>query len=246
MPPMENPRTITRDELAGMNGKQGRPAYVAVDGVVYDVSASPMWKGGEHMDAHDAGLDLSADIRNAPHPMERVKDFPVVGVLEGTASPSALKAAPAPGPSAEVAPAGPPALVRLAKLVHAHPASVHYPVALMSVASLLQFTDIVMGSEVCALLAFYNLVLGLAFAPIAIFSGLVDWFWYYGGKFRGWFRVKIGVSVLVMALATFTIYIKLNLGPDFDLLYQLLVLAHAPLVFLLGFAGGRITFHSHQ
>jgi predicted heme/steroid binding protein/uncharacterized membrane protein len=243
---MENPKIITRDELAGMNGKQGRPAYVAVDGLIYDVSASPMWKGGEHMDAHDAGLDLSADIRNAPHPMERVKDFPVVGVLEGTAVPTPLKAAPAPGPSAEVAPAGPPALVRLAKLIHAHPASVHYPVALMSVASLLQFADMVLGCEVCALLAFYNLVIGLAFAPIAIFSGLVDWFWYYGGKFRGWFRAKMLISAALLVLATATIYVKLNLGPDFDLLYQLMVLAHAPVVFLLGFIGGRITFHSHQ
>ena len=34
---------LTLEELAKFNGKDGNPAYVAVDGIIYDVSASPAW-----------------------------------------------------------------------------------------------------------------------------------------------------------------------------------------------------------
>ena len=41
-------KVMTRDELAKYNGQAGQPAYVAVEGVIYDVSAKPAWQGGRH------------------------------------------------------------------------------------------------------------------------------------------------------------------------------------------------------
>ncbi len=39
-------------ELSKFNGKEKRPAYVAYQGRVIDVSQSKLWKGGLHMTRH--------------------------------------------------------------------------------------------------------------------------------------------------------------------------------------------------
>jgi len=56
--------------------------YVAVNGKVYDVSGSDLWEDGDHMGAHDAGRDLTAAIADAPHGVEVLEEFPVVGEME--------------------------------------------------------------------------------------------------------------------------------------------------------------------
>ena len=73
---------MTRKELAEFDGKNGRAAYIAVGGVIYDVSASPRWKEGEHEGAHQAGVDLTAELASAPHVKAVVEGFPVVGHLQ--------------------------------------------------------------------------------------------------------------------------------------------------------------------
>lgn len=83
--PGSNQRTFTPAELAEFNGKDGKPAYVAVDGVVYDVSASRSWVDGEHTRCNlgaMAGKDLSAEIQQAPANMRALLErMPVVGKL---------------------------------------------------------------------------------------------------------------------------------------------------------------------
>lgn len=74
-------REFTREELAQYNGKDGQPAYVAVDGVVYDLSDSGAWADGEH-NGFEAGNDLTDNLANdAPHDEVRLQGFPVVGTL---------------------------------------------------------------------------------------------------------------------------------------------------------------------
>lgn len=72
---------FTVEELAQYDGKDGRKAYVAFEGIVYDVSESAMWIDGEHVAMHDAGADLTAEQDDAPHDAY-ITDFPVVGRLE--------------------------------------------------------------------------------------------------------------------------------------------------------------------
>ena len=58
-------RTFTLEELAGFDGREGRPAYVAVDGTVYDLSGSSSWPEGDHTPCSldvMAGRDLSEEI----------------------------------------------------------------------------------------------------------------------------------------------------------------------------------------
>ncbi|BAW31443.1 conserved hypothetical protein [Methanothermobacter sp. MT-2] len=73
---------FTLEDLKKFNGKNGTPAYVACDGKVYDVSASFLWKDGEHQVTHQAGKDLSDEISKAPHGVELLEKFPIVGILK--------------------------------------------------------------------------------------------------------------------------------------------------------------------
>ncbi len=75
-------KVFTLEELATYNGKNGQPAYVAVDGVVYDVTASPEWTNGEHKMGVTAGQDLTDIIKEkSPHGVAILEKFPVVGKL---------------------------------------------------------------------------------------------------------------------------------------------------------------------
>ncbi len=76
---------ITSEELAQYDGKNGRPAYVAIDSIIYDVTQSRLWRGGEHDPSHGkatAGRDLTEIIKDAPHGREHLEKFPVVGSLK--------------------------------------------------------------------------------------------------------------------------------------------------------------------
>ena len=72
---------LTLDQLKQYDGKNGNPAYVAVDGVIYDVTNVPQWKNGEH-NGYSAGNDLTDIIKNkSPHGVKQLKGIPVVGKL---------------------------------------------------------------------------------------------------------------------------------------------------------------------
>jgi predicted heme/steroid binding protein len=73
-------KDFTVSELAAFDGRDGRPAYVAYKGVVYDLTDSGMWPGGDHEDMHKAGGDMTVEHDDAPHDVY-VVDFPEVGRL---------------------------------------------------------------------------------------------------------------------------------------------------------------------
>jgi len=69
-------------QLAAHDGREGRKAYIAVNGTIYDVTDSPRWKNGLHLPDHQAGQDLSEELAAAPHVRSVVERFPVIGTLE--------------------------------------------------------------------------------------------------------------------------------------------------------------------
>ncbi|MBE0502184.1 MAG: hypothetical protein IBX47_12175 [Desulfuromonadales bacterium] len=73
---------MTLQELAKFDGKDGRKAYVAVNGTIYDLTESARWKNGSHEGAHQAGADLTEAIKAAPHVRSVIENFPVVGKIE--------------------------------------------------------------------------------------------------------------------------------------------------------------------
>lgn len=72
---------LTVAELAAYDGKNGNPAYVAVDGVIYDVTNVPQWSGGKH-NGNTAGKDLTEAIKKAPHGTSKLEGLPVVGKIK--------------------------------------------------------------------------------------------------------------------------------------------------------------------
>lgn len=80
---------MTRDELARNDGRDGRRACIAVNGTIYDVTDSPRWKEGLHPPDHQAGRDLTEELKTAPHVRAVVERFPVIGTLEETPAPAA-------------------------------------------------------------------------------------------------------------------------------------------------------------
>lgn len=75
--------TFTAAELAKYDGKNGNPAYVAVNGTVYDVSNVPEWKNGIHQGRFQAGQDLSEAIKQSPHGTSKLDMVPAVGTYIG-------------------------------------------------------------------------------------------------------------------------------------------------------------------
>ncbi|MFA5352856.1 MAG: CopD family protein [Thermodesulfovibrionales bacterium] len=72
---------FTLDELAAFDGREGRPAYFACKGIVYDATQSRLWKEGSHMRKHSAGADLSDALKMAPHDEEKLLSIPQAGRL---------------------------------------------------------------------------------------------------------------------------------------------------------------------
>jgi predicted heme/steroid binding protein/rhodanese-related sulfurtransferase len=75
---------LTEVQLREFDGKDGRPAYVAINGIIYDVTQSRLWRGGEHDPSHGkamAGRDLTSVLKDSPHGDKHFKYFPVVGKL---------------------------------------------------------------------------------------------------------------------------------------------------------------------
>ncbi|MGK2907947.1 MAG: CopD family protein [Desulfuromonadales bacterium] len=72
---------MSAEELGYFDGNDGRQAYFAYQGKVYDVTNSRLWKNGAHMARHNAGMDLTSVLPQAPHDESQVLDMPVVGTL---------------------------------------------------------------------------------------------------------------------------------------------------------------------
>jgi predicted heme/steroid binding protein len=72
---------ISLKDLKQYNGKNGNKAYIAYKESIYDVTDSSLWDEGEHQASHYTGEDLTEEIDSAPHGIEVLEGFPVVGHL---------------------------------------------------------------------------------------------------------------------------------------------------------------------
>ena len=74
-------RKITLEELKQGDGKEGRPAYIAYKGKVYDVTNDYLWIDGDHQGEHQAGKDLTEELSKAPHGEETLELVKLIGTL---------------------------------------------------------------------------------------------------------------------------------------------------------------------
>ncbi|MBN2879477.1 MAG: hypothetical protein JXN65_07585 [Clostridia bacterium] len=67
--------------LSQYDGRNGNPAYIAVNGTIYDVTNIGAWSNGSHQ-GYQAGRDLTAAFANSPHSLSILNGAPVVGKLQ--------------------------------------------------------------------------------------------------------------------------------------------------------------------
>ncbi|KAF5059434.1 hypothetical protein DSECCO2_336170 [anaerobic digester metagenome] len=83
-PPEENEpnntRLFTLEELAVNDGRDGHPAYVAVNGFVYDVTSRVGWASGIHFGLR-AGKDLTKEFYSCHGDPIFLESLPIVGYL---------------------------------------------------------------------------------------------------------------------------------------------------------------------
>jgi predicted heme/steroid binding protein len=77
-----NQRDLTLQELAKFNGKDGNPAYVAVNGTVYDVTNNAAWAAASHFGLK-AGKDLTNEFASCHAGQTILNKLKVVGKLIG-------------------------------------------------------------------------------------------------------------------------------------------------------------------
>lgn len=77
---MSELREYSRSYLALRNGQDRPEIWIAYKGIIYDVSASRLWKNGKHYE-HWAGQDLTDELKDAPHTEFVFEKLKVVGKL---------------------------------------------------------------------------------------------------------------------------------------------------------------------
>lgn len=73
-------KSFTLDSLQSYNGSNGKAAYIAVDGIVYDVTQLGSWENGMH-NGYQAGQDLTEAFASSPHAKSILDSAIVVGKI---------------------------------------------------------------------------------------------------------------------------------------------------------------------
>lgn len=72
--------TLTEEELTDFDGKNGKPAYVAINNTVYDVTNIGVWAAASHFGLH-AGKNLTKDYMTCHAGTNAISKLPIVGKL---------------------------------------------------------------------------------------------------------------------------------------------------------------------
>ncbi|HEX9025309.1 MAG TPA: cytochrome b5 domain-containing protein [Clostridium sp.] len=73
-------KEFTLEELSQYDGSSGKPAYVAIEGIVYDLSKVSAWAGGTHFGL-TAGEDLTEQFNSCHGMIKILKNIPKVGII---------------------------------------------------------------------------------------------------------------------------------------------------------------------
>jgi predicted heme/steroid binding protein/uncharacterized membrane protein len=231
-------------DLAKHNGKEGQSAYVAVNGKIFDVTSSRLWKNGKHMNRHEAGQDLTTPLAAAPHGPEVLDKFAQIGNLKVAPTVTQI---PLPGWLVNFLEAN-PFFMR-----HPHPMIVHFPMVFYFIIPLFLLWYYLV-QPLAALLdtIFYLHILGTLVLPGAMATGWLSWQVNYFGKPIQYISRKIGSSVLLLVLDLIVLVaLLLNrhllVAPvGFQWSIPILILLYLPIVSFIGQQGGMLVYPVHK
>ena len=238
-------KRFTPKDLADFDGSDGKPVYVAHKGVVYDITASRLWKAGKHMNRHHAGADMGLELSQAPHAADVLERFPRVGILEAQAI--ALE------PVADRVPAWLSRFMKRFPMLkrHPHPMTVHFPIAFCVLAPLCLLLSLATGWPGFDGALAVLLGAGVLFTPVAIVTGLFTWWLNYAAARIPPILVKLAATP-VLFLAVLWAFVECVKTPDIAAHpgdhpgFVLVVLALFPLASLIGWFGAALTFPPHE
>jgi predicted heme/steroid binding protein/uncharacterized membrane protein len=233
-------KKISAEDLAQADGHEGRPAYVVVDGRVYDVGRSKKWSKGVHMRRHKAGADLTADIKSAPHGAEVLGNVDLLGELESNETEEFT------GIRTKIE----PWLNRFPFFRrHPHPAIVHIPIGALTAALLFELLALLFKSDYTEWASFCCLALAAFAAPPAIATGYLTWWINYEKKDSRVLAQKRRFAWILLCVLLVTVVVRLTLvGNTVDLFnpataaYLLFLVTANAVVTYVGFLGGSLIF----
>ncbi len=235
-------KTFTLKQLNEYNGTGDQPAYIALNGKVYDVSNSPLWRNGKHQGRHSAGKDLSLIINNAPHNDAVMAKFPIVGLLIEESRREKL--------------------AEKFESLHLHPILVHFSLAYSMAIPLLAVFYFLTDIASFEVASYYMLVLAFVAAPLSALTGFFSWRITYEHHMTRLFSRKIWLTILVTSIITIC-FVWRTLDPhilftreEFDYvflglldqvlpekyIYFVLIFSLVPINILLGYFGGKIVY----
>ncbi|UCE08858.1 MAG: hypothetical protein JSW07_19530 [bacterium] len=229
-----------KKKLTENNGKDGKPAYVAANSKVYDVSESKLWKNGLHMNRHQAGQDLTEALGAAPHGTEVLNKFKQIGTLQEEA--------------AEVQPPIPKWLHNFLEAHpfykrHPHPMVVHFPMTFFITASIFLFWYYVISAVECLLASILYLhILGTISMPFAMGTGWLSWKVNYLGKPIGNITRKIIFSIIVLIFDIVVLISLLNnpgllsAPQGIQIVIPIMIFLYLPFLAYIGQQGGDLVY----
>lgn len=224
---------MTREELKQYDGKDGKPAYIAYKGAVYDVTQSKLWKNGAHVRRHFAGEDLTDALAAAPHAEEVFTRFPQVGTLETEKFQRDFTEK----------------MQDLYALLHPHPMAIHLPMGLYLFAPILYLLFLWTGLASFESAAFYCIVGATIFMLPSMATGFLSWWINYACGMNTHFKYKIIFSILLTLLGAVESYIRwgnpglVNSGTGSATFYIAMLFINVPILGVIGFHGGKLTWN---
>lgn len=223
---------MDKDELKKHDGRDGRPAYVAYKGKVFDVSASAKWKDGGHMGRHKAGEDLTDFIAMAPHGEDVLKRFQEAGALEPETAVDPIEAQK-------------DRLRVLYRKYHPHPIFMHYPLGCIVFAALMQGLYMVTGADSFGFSGLFAMAFSTLMTFPTIAAGLFSWFINYEMSLTTIFKNKLIFSALSVVIGTACTFVGFAMDEaGSSLLYNALLFSNVPVMYFVAYNGGKITWPS--
>ena len=221
-------RQFTLADLARYDGKEGRAAYIAFKGRVYDATGSHLWENGKHGTVHTAGMDLTEELAHAPHGEEAIGRLPLLGDLAKKETVQLQ-------------------WLRKVDSFHPHITLNHLTIAYALTAPFTFTIWVFSGQAVFDETTLYLLVLTLIAVVLSFATGLISWIINYESNATRSFNFKIALGILLFLIILATLSWRLT-GPEVVLsrpgsyLYLVSLVIQFSVALLLDHYGKKIVY----
>lgn len=234
----ESMQQFNEIELREYNGQEGKPAYIAYKGRVYDVTSSKLWKNGSHFKKHFAGSDLTSELANAPHSDEVFENFPCVGefvAISHTADETKKE--------------------RYRKwyaAYHPHPMIIHFPIALHYFSAGADVLFLANPSPEYEAAVFLSLLIATIMGFVALITGIFSWWVNYDFSKSKAFVIKLIGAIFTLVVGLIPISQKI-MNPDVPFsqgidgfIYHSIIFITVISITIVAYYGGKITWGTRQ